>query len=77
MRNENNLNRLLENDDDDLMKLVNDFLVLSEKLLAEKIITKEQYDEITYNKINFLNDVKHKMYLNAEMMGEHVVEKNI
>lgn len=44
----------------EMIETVHSFLKLSEDLLSKKIITKAQYDEITWNKIKFLDRFENK-----------------
>lgn len=43
-----------------MVDLVKAFLALAEDLLIAELITKEQYDEMTYNKIEFLRYLENK-----------------
>ncbi|TCO74598.1 hypothetical protein [Marinisporobacter balticus] len=64
-------------DDYDLINLVKAFLVFSEELLEKKVITKALYDEMTYSKMKFLNDIDATAYLMDERTEKYILEKNI
>ncbi|WP_160323655.1 hypothetical protein [Defluviitalea phaphyphila] len=55
MKNENN-QELLK-----LIEITKRFLEFAENLLKNGKITKEQYQEMTKNKIRFLNDIEKKV----------------
>ncbi len=44
----------------EIIELVNEFLFFADKLLEDELISKMQYDEITYKKIEFLKYVHDK-----------------
>lgn len=72
MGNTNGVHSAFNEEVYDLIDLVKKFLEFSEDLLTRELITKEIYEQITQNKINFLYEIEKETHLNHERIKEHI-----
>ncbi|WP_129595679.1 hypothetical protein [Anaerophilus nitritogenes] len=72
----NSYPKLLEDQDlDNLIDLVKSFLKFCDTLLKKKMITQEQYLEMTYQKRKFLRETEKEVFLGDRKKPEYILEK--